>query len=105
MVEAVEALVGREHIVSGVAILPIDQKPEHHSIKTTPPSELEPIERHYAAYHNLPDAHSLAATRRVLELCAGLESDDLVLALVSGGGSALLSLPAHINGSYLISKS
>ena len=30
----------------------------------------------------------------MLELCAGLGPDDLVLCLISGGGSALLSLPA-----------
>ena len=36
----------------------------------------------------------MAAAREILAMMQGLTSDDLVLGLVSGGGSALLSLPA-----------
>jgi glycerate 2-kinase len=46
------------------------------------------------AAHPLPDAAGHAATERILELVSGLSSDDLVLCLLSGGGSALLSRPA-----------
>lgn len=46
------------------------------------------------AAHPVPDAAGEAATRRLLELVAGLGPDDLVLALISGGGSALLCAPA-----------
>lgn len=46
------------------------------------------------AAHPVPDAAGLAAARRTLDLVAGLTEDDLVLALMSGGGSALLVLPA-----------
>ncbi|WP_102959999.1 glycerate kinase type-2 family protein [Mangrovicella endophytica] len=46
------------------------------------------------AGHPLPNAHGLAATRRVLELAASAGPDDLVLALISGGGSANWLLPA-----------
>lgn len=46
------------------------------------------------AAHPLPDDFGLAAARRVLSLVSGLGPDDLVLALFSGGGSALLALPA-----------
>jgi hydroxypyruvate reductase len=45
--------------------------------------------------HPVPDAAGEAAARRMLESVAGLGPDDLVLALISGGASALLSLPAE----------
>ena len=46
------------------------------------------------ASHPVPDAAGLAAAQRMLELVEGLSEDDLVLCLISGGGSALLPLPA-----------
>jgi hydroxypyruvate reductase len=46
------------------------------------------------AAHPVPDAKGEAAARRILEMVQGLGPDDLVLALISGGGSALLTLPA-----------
>ena len=48
-----------------------------------------------AAPHPLPDATAVFATERVLAAVRGLSADDLVLALFSGGGSALLTLPAE----------
>lgn len=46
------------------------------------------------ASHPVPDAAGLAAAQRMLALVQGLGEDDLVLCLISGGGSALLPLPA-----------
>lgn len=46
------------------------------------------------AAHPVPDDAGEQAARRLLELVQGLTPDDLVLALFSGGGSALLALPA-----------
>ncbi|WP_217571263.1 glycerate kinase [Mesorhizobium sp. GbtcB19] len=46
------------------------------------------------AAHPVPDAAGLEASRRLLEKVRGLTSDDLVVALISGGGSALLPSPA-----------
>jgi hydroxypyruvate reductase len=46
------------------------------------------------ASHPVPDANSEAAARRMLATVRGLGPDDLVLALISGGGSALMALPA-----------
>jgi hydroxypyruvate reductase len=46
------------------------------------------------ARHPVPDERSEAAARAVLAAVEGLTEDDLVLALISGGGSALMSLPA-----------
>jgi glycerate 2-kinase len=45
--------------------------------------------------HPVPDANSEAAARRILAAVRGLSPDDFVLALISGGGSALLALPAE----------
>ena len=46
------------------------------------------------AAHPVPDAAGADAARRILEMAEGLQADDLALCLISGGGSALLSLPA-----------
>jgi glycerate 2-kinase len=46
------------------------------------------------AAHPVPDAHGAAAVQRILALVSALGADDLVICLLSGGGSALLSLPA-----------
>lgn len=46
------------------------------------------------AGHPVPDEQGEAAARETLALAQSLGPDDLLLALVSGGGSALLSLPA-----------
>jgi hydroxypyruvate reductase len=45
--------------------------------------------------HPVPDAAGLAAAERIIATPQGLTADDLVLCLISGGGSALLTLPAE----------
>ncbi|MGO4378161.1 glycerate kinase type-2 family protein [Pseudoduganella sp. RAF53_2] len=45
------------------------------------------------AAHPVPDAAGMTAARRILGLVSGLTEDDLVICLISGGGSALLALP------------
>jgi glycerate 2-kinase len=45
------------------------------------------------AGHPLPDENGVAATREMLGLTAGLSARDLVVCLISGGGSALMTLP------------
>ncbi|RRD57183.1 glycerate kinase [Comamonadaceae bacterium OH2545_COT-014] len=47
------------------------------------------------AAHPVPDAAGEAAAQRLLALTQGLTANDLVLCLISGGGSALLTLPAE----------
>ena len=54
------------------------------------------------AAHPLPDAAGLAAAQRLLEQVQGLRHEDLVLCLLSGGGSALL--PAPLGALSLIEK-
>lgn len=60
--------------------------------------------------HPVPDHNSLAAAQQILRLVQGLTADDLVICLISGGGSALVSLPIddltleqkqHLNQSLL----
>ena len=46
------------------------------------------------ASHPVPDAAGLKASETLLQLVQGLTADDLVIALISGGGSALLPAPA-----------
>ena len=55
-----------------------------------PTRRIEVIE----ASHPVPDANSELGARRVLAAVQGLGPDDLVIALISGGGSALMALPA-----------
>jgi len=47
------------------------------------------------ASHPVPDARGRDAARRILALAESAGPDDLVLCLISGGGSALLALPAE----------
>ena len=56
-----------------------------------PTERLEVVE----AAHPVPDAAGQDAARRIHRLVQGLTKDDIVLCLISGGGSALLALPAE----------
>ena len=56
-----------------------------------PTKQIEVIE----ASHPVPDAAGREAAKRILQKVQGLTADDLVLALISGGGSALMALPAE----------
>jgi hydroxypyruvate reductase len=46
------------------------------------------------AGHPIPDDRSMAASRRALDLVRGSPEDGVVVLLLSGGGSALMALPA-----------
>lgn len=54
------------------------------------------------ASHPVPDGNSVRAAKEILGAVKGLTEEDLVLALMSGGGSALLSMPPA--GMTLIDK-
>ena len=54
-------------------------------------SRIEVVE----AAHPVPDAAGCAAAQCILDKVQGLSADDLVICLISGGGSALLALPAE----------
>ena len=87
MAQAVEALWPADMPLEGLVVTRY-----HH----TPPrpaglnQRIEIVE----ASHPVPDAAGLHAAQRILALVQGLTKSDLVLCLISGGGSALLTLPA-----------
>ncbi len=62
------------------------------------PEHIEVVE----AAHPVPDTAGNEAASRMLEMVSGLGSDDLVVCLLSGGGSSLLSAPAE--GLTLLNK-
>jgi hydroxypyruvate reductase len=69
----------------GLVIEPADSGPVLESI---------PGFRHIRSSHPVPDERSMAAASAALQLATGLAPGDLLLVLLSGGGSALMSLPA-----------
>ena len=58
---------------------------------SAPTQRIEVVE----AAHPVPDQAGVHAAERILELASGAGPDDLVVCLISGGASALLSLPAE----------
>jgi glycerate 2-kinase len=88
MAQAVEALWPREAPLSGLVVTRYHHTPPRPSGL---PERIEVVE----AAHPVPDAAGLQAAERILALAHGLTPDDLVLCLISGGGSALLTLPAE----------
>jgi glycerate 2-kinase len=88
MAQAVEALWPTDAPISGLVVT------RYHHTPPRPaglPQRIEVVE----AAHPVPDAAGLKAAERILALAQGLTPDDLVLCLISGGGSALLTLPAE----------
>ncbi len=88
MAQALEALWPADAPLSGLVVT------RYHHIPPRPEGLAQRIEVVEAA-HPVPDAAGLAAAERILALTQGLTEDDLVLCLISGGGSALLTLPAE----------
>ena len=88
MAQAVEALWPKDAPLSGLVVTRYGHTPPR---PQGVPERIEVVE----ASHPVPDAAGLQAAERILELTKGLTADDLVLCLISGGGSALLTLPAE----------
>ncbi len=57
------------------------------------PAEVEAHATILRGAHPYPDVDGQASTRRLLEIAAGLGRDDLLIVLLSGGGSALMASP------------
>ncbi|GAA6118412.1 glycerate kinase [Acidovorax sp. FG27] len=87
MAQAVEALWPAEAPLGGLVVTRYGHTPPR---PAGLPRRIEVVE----AAHPVPDAAGLQAARRMLALTHGLTRNDLVLCLISGGGSALLTLPA-----------
>ena len=81
MCQAAAEVLG-ERLTTGIAAIPHDY--------TDP---LPPGIKPHPAGHPLPDKGSLAAGQAVYDLLSATRPDDLVLVLISGGGSAMLELP------------
>jgi len=88
MAEAVDALWPRDAPLSGLVVTRYAHVPPAYKAR---PGRIEVVE----ASHPVPDAAGERAAQRIVELTQGLTADDLVLCLVSGGASALLTLPAE----------
>ena len=88
MAQALEALWPADAPLEGLVVT------RYHHTPTRPEALRQRIEVVEAA-HPVPDAAGLAAAQRILQRVQGLTADDLVLCLISGGGSALLTLPAE----------
>jgi len=86
MAAAVDALWPADAPLSGLVVTRYDHVPPAYLAR---PGRIEVVQ----ARHPVPDAAGLQAAQRIVELCHGLTEHDLVLCLISGGGSALLSLP------------
>jgi glycerate 2-kinase len=87
MAAAVDALWPQGAPLSGLVVTRYDHVPPAYKAR---PGRIEVVE----AAHPVPDEAGRRAAQRIAELAQGLTADDLVLCLISGGGSALLSLPA-----------
>jgi hydroxypyruvate reductase len=88
MAAAVDALWPADAPLSGLVVTRYDHVPPAYGSK---PGRIEVVE----AAHPVPDEAGRRAAQRIVELTRGLTADDLVLCLISGGGSALLALPAE----------
>ncbi len=82
MAKALESLLGKR-LTGGIV-----------SVKYGHTRELEKIKINEAG-HPLPDEAGLAASKEIIELAKSAGEKDLVLCVISGGGSALLPLPAE----------
>jgi glycerate-2-kinase len=81
MTEALEPLLGNR-LSGGLIVVPSGQ----------PPPKLERV-RSVAGSHPTPDTNSVNAAKELTSLVEKLTDRDLVICMISGGGSALLSLP------------
>ena len=88
MAQAVEALWPADAPLSGLVVT------RYGHVPVRPAGLAQRIDVVEAA-HPVPDAAGLQAAERILQSVQGLGPDDLVLCLISGGGSALLTLPAE----------
>ena len=87
MAAAVDALWPKDAPLSGLVVTRYDHVPAAYRAKS---GRIEVVE----ASHPVPDEAGRRAAQRIAELAQGLTKDDLVLCLISGGGSALLAMPA-----------
>ena len=91
MAQAVEVNWPVDVPLSGLVVTRYHHTPARPAELEGKPVRIEIVE----AAHPVPDAAGLQAAQRILDMTHGLTADDVVLCLISGGGSALLSLPVQ----------
>ena len=100
MAQAVEALWPQDAPMQGLVVTryhhipPLPDSLRTQSLKALSLKAFKQRIEIIEAAHPVPDAAGLEASERMLAMVQGLTADDLVLCLISGGGSALLTLPA-----------
>jgi len=80
MAEALEEILGKR-VTNGLVNVPHGSKQNTKIIKL------------HEASHPVPDEAGVEGTRRMLEMAEQAKEDDLVICLISGGGSSLMPLP------------
>ncbi|KAF7665700.1 hypothetical protein LDENG_00135180 [Lucifuga dentata] len=94
MAAEVERIMG-DHLVKGIISVPhgIQQTLQQHGKAHMLLKENSLIKVKEGAKHNLPDADAQKAAVGIKQLASELTENDLLLVLISGGGSALLPAP------------
>ncbi|XP_068599037.1 glycerate kinase [Brachionichthys hirsutus] len=94
MAAEAERIVG-DHLVKGIISVPhgIQKTLQQHGKLHLLLKETSRIKVVEGAKHNLPDADALRAAEEIQQLATQLTEKDLLLVLISGGGSALLPAP------------
>ena len=80
MAQAIEEILGK-HVTAGVVNVPYGTKQRTRVIELN------------EASHPIPDGAGVKGAFRIMALAEQAEEDDLVICLISGGGSSLMSLP------------
>ena len=80
MAEALEQILGKR-ITKGVVNVPHGSKNKTRIIQL------------HGANHRVPDQAGVEGTRRILKIAEDAEENDLIICLISGGGSSLMPLP------------
>jgi glycerate 2-kinase len=82
MAQAVEEILG-QRVTAGLVNVKVGYGAETETIRLN------------EADHPIPDAAGMAGTKQMAELARQATDDDLIICLISGGGSALMTLPAE----------
>jgi glycerate 2-kinase len=90
MAKAVEDVIGND-LKYGIALIPFN---------TEEKTIVSKIKFYKGAKNNLPDEDSCNGTKEVFKIVSKLEENDLVIVLISGGGSSLLCLPVDYSSNH-----
>ncbi|XP_044584900.1 glycerate kinase [Cotesia glomerata] len=89
MAVALEKLLGNR-LMKGIVSIPRGSKDHFNILNNTVPGVINYVE---TSINNEPDNDTVSVTRDIIELVKSLNETDTLIVLISGGGSALLSMP------------